>query len=839
MDGFTPTKPAPMTSKAGERPIWPVSCKFGLDIEGIYEAVQAAQSGQDLRKCAITPTEQKEVLDRLNALGFLHWPMLVEKGCLEYSHAPIPLEYDPALGIQPLAARGAFNIPHLHKPLRRYIFGNKPDHKVVSLDVRSSHAAIMANLSGCKAMVDAFNVQDENGGYTGLYHVFTGERVNTKRAFNSWLNGGGIPSFITAGLPDPYRFLDEVNALMRGPWKSAYDWLQEGAARMDASGIPKIDDTNARAHYLLRQEAQIMFRALNALHGQAPACWELSIMMVNRDGVLLSVHADYAQEAAKVGATLLAKTLTNNPDCEPEKWIKTEVSNRWGSDDPLPEVAVGKSWAVTLGMRARAGGTHIPAVLKAALDVGAIYPSDSSGKEWTRQLKAAKEHHAAALGWLRECRIAASGFEVVKTDAKIGTYAWGEAVLQGDKAFPVARYNVRENALELDGKPVDDYVIRTRYFTLMKERYQLPLDATNNDVGLMVADVARKFNSYDPAMEWMEALEPWDGVPRIHAGATTYLRPVDMPGSDPEQNNNAHKLYNVHFVKWMRGVLARLYMPGCKMDTMLVLTGKQDAGKSSFFEIMAPAGSYASISVDPHNKDFKLQYRKLINEWPELSGMKKRADIEALKAWLTTKVDIVRAPYAKLSVELPRIGTTGGTDNTGQVLLDPTGDRRSNVIPVGTIDLSGLRRDMRQLWAEALHEWRLAYAYGPDFSAHPEGHYAYRFWWLTDEEKKWKAGSDEHFVQTDVYAPQVEAFFSEGKRPNRLCTMHEILKELGFRVDDYVRGTNTIGATLRSLGYERKRGMYTDADRAMDPTLPLRGRYWYYGKPTTGNDTPG
>jgi hypothetical protein len=811
---------------------------FGVDIEGIYNAVQAAKSGQDVNKHPLSKDEQKKAMEILESLGFRHWPMLVEKGCLQYNHAPIPLEADPdGLGIRPLSARGAFNISQLHTPLRRYIFGNKPDHKVVHLDVRSSHAALMANLSGCKAMLEAFNVRDDKGGYTGLYHVFSGERAHTKPAFNSWLNGGGIPSFIAAGIPNPEQFQEEVNALMRGPWKPALEWLEAGAARMVSSGIPNIHGMNARAHYLLRQEAQTMFRAMNALHGQAPACWELSIMMVNRDGALLSVHADYAQEAATMGACLLAKTLTNDPDCEPEKWIKAEVSNRWGSDDPLPDVSVGSAWATTLGMRVRSGGTNIPAILKAALAVGAAYSSDHSGGEWARQQKAAKEHHAAALSWLRESRIKASGIDVATPDGKPGTYDWLKQVLTGDKAFPVARYNIRENTLELDGKPVDDYMIRSRYFSLLKERYQLPVDATNNDIGVAVSDVARESNSYDPAMEWMEALEPWDKVERIHAGATTYLKPVNMPGADDKQTENAHKLYNVHFVKWMRGVLARLYIPGCKMDTMLVLTGKQDAGKSTFFELMAPAGSYASISVDPHNKDFKLQYRKLVNEWPELSGMKKRADIEALKAWLTTKVDIVRAPYAKLSVELPRIGTTGGTDNTGQVLLDPTGDRRSNVIPVGDIDLPALRRDMRQLWAEALHEWKIVHAYGDDFSVHAKGHPGYRFWWLTDDEKAWKAGSDEHFGQTDPYAPQVEAFFavdSSGKciRANRLCTMHKLLEFLAFRPDDFVKGTNIIGATLRQLGYERKRGMYTDKDCAQDSTLPKEGRYWYYAKTT-------
>ena len=89
-----------------------------------------------------------------------------------------------------------------------------------------------------------------------------------------------------------------------------------------------------------------------------------------------------------------------------------------------------------------------------------------------------------------------------------------------------------------------------------------------------------------------------------------------------------------------------------------------------------------------------------IIEAAELSGMR-RADIEHLKAFLSRQVDRARLAYGRIVSEVPRQCVIVGTTNSLEYLRDTTGNRRFWPVRCQRFNITALRRDRDQLWAEA------------------------------------------------------------------------------------------------------------------------------------------
>jgi len=79
-----------------------------------------------------------------------------------------------------------------------------------------------------------------------------------------------------------------------------------------------------------------------------------------------------------------------------------------------------------------------------------------------------------------------------------------------------------------------------------------------------------------------------------------------------------------------------------------------------------------------------------------------RREIGELKAFITSKVDEVRAPYARTAQKLPRRTLFCGSANNKQFLSDETGSRRFWVIPITRADYQHTV-NMQQAWAQAYH----------------------------------------------------------------------------------------------------------------------------------------
>lgn len=205
--------------------------------------------------------------------------------------------------------------------------------------------------------------------------------------------------------------------------------------------------------------------------------------------------------------------------------------------------------------------------------------------------------------------------------------------------------------------------------------------------------MAANDQAYNPLQDYFNGLV-WDGTVR----RKMWL--VDVLGA--EDCEYVHKVGNY----FLLSMVARVFEPGCQMDYMLVLQGSQGAKKSSVLRILA--GEYfagGTFRIGDKDSMQVLQGRLLFN-FNEMDAMG-RAESTAVKSFVTERVDVFRRPYAQTFSEFPRCCVLTGDTNTDDFLKDATGDRRSWVIHCGDIDPAVMAAQRDQLFAEAVHFYRL------------------------------------------------------------------------------------------------------------------------------------
>lgn len=193
----------------------------------------------------------------------------------------------------------------------------------------------------------------------------------------------------------------------------------------------------------------------------------------------------------------------------------------------------------------------------------------------------------------------------------------------------------------------------------------------------------------------------WDGVLRLDRWLIDYCGASDAHGELSEYLAAIGS-------RWFIGVVARAYGPA-KVDTMLILEGRQGTGKSTAARTLAEAISPACFLEGFElgaGKDALISLRgKLVAEWGELSGLGKH-ESDMLKNFLSREVDSYRDPYGVTTRDFRRTCCLIGSTNESVYLRDVTGNRRFWPVQVGKIDVARLRLDAGQLWGEAVHRLR-------------------------------------------------------------------------------------------------------------------------------------
>ena len=195
-------------------------------------------------------------------------------------------------------------------------------------------------------------------------------------------------------------------------------------------------------------------------------------------------------------------------------------------------------------------------------------------------------------------------------------------------------------------------------------------------------------NARNEPRDWMESLE-WDGTPRVHTFFHTHLGTIDSDYTRAVSKNF-----------WV-SMAARIYKPGCKVDNMVILEGKQGKFKSTALNIIGGKW-YVESNENLNSKDFyQLFQGKLIVELGELDSFNK-AEVTTIKKVVSTSTDRFRPPYGKAPRDFPRQCVFVGTTNENSYLRDHTGGRRFWPVRITDIDTSSITRDRDQLFAEAV-----------------------------------------------------------------------------------------------------------------------------------------
>ena len=198
---------------------------------------------------------------------------------------------------------------------------------------------------------------------------------------------------------------------------------------------------------------------------------------------------------------------------------------------------------------------------------------------------------------------------------------------------------------------------------------------------------------YHPVKEYLGSLK-WDGIPRLDTLLIDYLGAEDTP------------YVRAVTRKTLVAAVARIYRPGIKFDSILVLVGEQGMGKSTLFARLGKEWFSDSLSISDM-KD-KTAPEKLQGYWllelSELNGIKKM-DVEVVKSFITRTDDKYRQAYGVNVESHPRSCIIVGTTNSdGGFLRDITGNRRFWPVRVTghgkwhPWDLA----DIDQVWAEAI-----------------------------------------------------------------------------------------------------------------------------------------
>lgn len=279
-------------------------------------------------------------------------------------------------------------------------------------------------------------------------------------------------------------------------------------------------------------------------------------------------------------------------------------------------------------------------------------------------------------------------------------------ILNNDPDFANFAFNELANRIQITGplpweRPEGNAFWRDADTAQLKSiidiRY-LPFSSRNHDVAFTKVADDRHFH---PVRDYLDSLPEWDGIERVDDLFIRYLQADDTP------------YVRAVTRKTFAAAVARVYVPGIKFDCVPVLDGDQGIGKSTIVKDLVTS-EYYSETLSLTDMDDKSGAEKLQGFWAveigELAGMKK-ADIEKVKAFLSTCDDKYRPSYGKVVESHPRqciiIATVNGERG---YLRDITGNRRFWIIKLHqkkqkkTWDFTPEYR--AQFWAEAKEIWK-------------------------------------------------------------------------------------------------------------------------------------
>ena len=365
-------------------------------------------------------------------------------------------------------------------------------------------------------------------------------------------------------------------------------------------------------------------------------------------------------------------------------------------------------------------------------------------------------------------------------DKPMGTLRNVVHILQADPRWNGRiRWSKFEELVVLDGQPLCDTDL-TSIAIWLDEVYGVRASTDNLHRAI---DFVAAQHAFHLVRDWLTAC-PWDGEPRLDSLLAAYFGADDTP---------LHRKFSSSF---LIAACARVFDPGCQVDTMLMLIGKQGVGKSRVCAALPPVRSWFGESgFDIGNKDgFMALHGKWFYELAECESLNRVSDAAA-KAFITSRTDRYRKPYARLTQDHPRQTIFVATGNEAEVLRDPTGARRYWPVLVGEPDIAGIERDREQLFGEAVARFRSG-----------------ETWWLNRAEEKLLVVAQRQFQVPEVWESILRPWVATQDAP---FTVQDAMQHgIGIVPERWdTKKAQKAGRALSRLGCIKTRPVGVDKDR--------------------------
>ena len=342
----------------------------------------------------------------------------------------------------------------------------------------------------------------------------------------------------------------------------------------------------------------------------------------------------------------------------------------------------------------------------------------------------------------------------------------------------VPEYTEKESSIY---KGVDKYFINSIVVELKLQK----VSCSYQEVELLLN--SNTFDTYDPFKEYFDGLPKWN----------------------PEDQSEIQKLCNTVTTtnqpffeeclrRWILALVASAADASAVNQQMLILTGKQGLGKSTWFNQLVPLrlkDYYYSGIVNPNNKDTAIHLSEcLIINLDELSNLNRKQSGQ-LKEMITKSNINVRKAYGKRSKGFIRRSSFVGSTNEDLFLWDETGSRRFLCFEATTINYKH-DVNMNLVYAEAKHLLENGEKYHfdrDDILKIEENNEAFKV--KTIEERKIRAGA----FKSKKSDEEKEGYVYEHK-----LRVHEIFYRLfqkEARRSDLVR----LGKVLTKMEFESKK----------------------------------
>jgi len=201
------------------------------------------------------------------------------------------------------------------------------------------------------------------------------------------------------------------------------------------------------------------------------------------------------------------------------------------------------------------------------------------------------------------------------------------------------------------------------------------------------AAVMKRFH---PVRDYLKGLV-WDGVPRIGVWLTDAFGAAQDP------------YHHAVGSKFLQAAVRRILHPGCKFDSMLILEGAQDLGKSRACRaLFGDEWFIDTLPADISGRDMSDSLQGVWGiEFAEIEHLI-RSEAEAIKAFLSRQIERYHPRYGRMPIERPRQCVFIGTTNNDDYARDSTGNRRLWPVRCDFAAADWIAEQRDQLWAEAV-----------------------------------------------------------------------------------------------------------------------------------------